>query len=305
MAELARRPLGRTGLQVSLLGFGALEIGRDWGIGDSAQRRRPEEAAACTVLHTALDLGINLVDTASAYHLSEERIGRCLAGERARYILATKCGEHNAEPDTYYDFSYAAVRASIARSRELLQTEVLDILQIHFGPDPEAVLADGGCVRAMQEAQAAGQVRVLGASIDGPVLDRCIDSGAFQVVQVGYSLLRQQEGARIRKAQERGLGVLIRGGLASGWLTPRALAVPETERPPGVSALLQVCGGDAALLQALALQFLARNDGISAVLLGTKSADNLRQAVAALQTPVDAALLDAAVRVAREHGEPE
>ena len=100
MTELEQRPVGNTGLAVTLLGFGALEIGRDWGLGDAARRQRPAEADACTVLHAALDLGITLIDTASAYHRSEERIGRCLAGERERYVLATKCGEHNAGPTT-------------------------------------------------------------------------------------------------------------------------------------------------------------------------------------------------------------
>src|SRR3954447_14299500 len=126
MTELEKRPVGASGLAVTLLGFGALEIGRDWGLGDATQRQRPAEAEACAVLQTALDLGINLIDTASAYHRSEERIGRCLADQRPRYVLATKCGEHNAEPDTYYDFSYEAIRASIRRSHELLQTDVID-----------------------------------------------------------------------------------------------------------------------------------------------------------------------------------
>ncbi len=136
MSGLAKRPVSNTGLDVTLVGFGALEIGRDWGIGDSNQCQRPDEAVAGEVLHTVLDLGINLIDTASAYHRSEERIGRYLSDRRDEYVLATKCGEHNDEPRTFYDFSYAAVRDSIRRSLRLLQTEVIDILQIHFGPDP-------------------------------------------------------------------------------------------------------------------------------------------------------------------------
>lgn len=304
MVELARRAVGRTGLEVTLVGFGALEIGRDWGLGDTVQRQRPAEQEACALLHTVLDLGINLIDTASAYHRSEERIGRCLAGQRGRYVLATKCGEHNNEPGTYYDFSYAAIRDSIQRSRALLQTDVIDILQIHFGPHPEQVLDDGGCVRAMKEAQAAGQVRLLGASVNGPVLDRCIASGDFQVIQVGYSLLQQDDGPLIGKAQERGIGVFIRSGVAGGWLTPRALAVPVPERPPAVTALLRLCAGDARLLNALALHFLAGHAGISSILVGTKSPANLREAVGLLQRPVDPALLAEAIQVAQAHAGP-
>jgi aryl-alcohol dehydrogenase-like predicted oxidoreductase len=304
MADLETRPVGATGLRVTLIGFGALEIGRDWGLGDAGRRARPGEAAACAVLRAALDLGVTLIDTASAYHASEERIGRCLAADRARYTLASKCGEHNAEPATYYDFSYDAIRESIGRSCALLQTEVIDIMQIHFGPDPLAVLDDGGCVRAMREAQAAGAVRFLGASVDGAPLARCIASGDFAVAQVGYSLLRQGEAARIQEAQARGMGVFVRSGLAGGWLTPRALAVPEAERPPAVRALLALCGGDARLLQALALHFLARNPAVSAILVGTKSAANLREAIALLATPPPAGLLDEAIRVTQAHAAP-
>src|SRR5205807_9538973 len=125
------------------IGFGALEIGRDWGIGDEAARRRPEAEAAGEVLNGVLDLGVNLIDTARAYHRSEERIGEYLAARRGAYVLATKCGEHSEEPRTYYDFSYLAIAGSIDTSLRLLRTNRIDVLQIHFGPDPEKVLDEG------------------------------------------------------------------------------------------------------------------------------------------------------------------
>lgn len=101
MSAVPKRSLGRTGLHTTLVGFGALEIGRDWGIGDDAGRKRPGEHDAGRTLERVLDLGINLIDTASAYHRSEERIGTFAAGRRQEYILTTKCGEHNSEPSTY------------------------------------------------------------------------------------------------------------------------------------------------------------------------------------------------------------
>ena len=296
MTHREKRPLGSTGLRVTLVGFGALEIGRDWGIGQGDARRRPDEAGASEVLNTALDLGINLVDTASAYHRSEERIGRCIAHRRAEYVLASKCGEHNDEPATYYDFSYDAVRASIERSRELLRTDVIDVMQIHFDPEPAKVLDDGECVRAMKDAREAGEIRFLGASIGGELLERCIDSGDFQVVQVGYSLLHQDDGDRISRARDRGIGVLIRSGFAGGWLSPRVRTVPQDQRPPKVRKLIEVCGDDADSLYALALHFLARHDGISSILVGTKSSANLRRAVELIERPVDVGLLDRAAR---------
>jgi aryl-alcohol dehydrogenase-like predicted oxidoreductase len=298
MSHRARRPLGSTGLHVTLVGFGALEIGRDWGIGQSEERKRPDEPGTADVLGAALDLGINLIDTASAYHRSEERIGKFISDRRAEYVLASKCGEHNDEPSTFYDFSYDAVRKSIGRSRELLRTDVIDVMQIHFGPEPAKVLDDGECVRAMKDAREAGEIRFLGASIGGALLDRCIDSGDFQVVQVGYSLLHQDDADRISRARDRGMGVLIRSGFAGGWLSPRVIKVPEDQRPPKVRKLLEVCDGDANLLYALALHFLARHDGISSILVGTKSAANLRRAVELIERPVDLGPLERAARQA-------
>ena len=72
MKGLEKRSLGKTEASVTFMGFGALEIGRDWGLGD---KTRPEEDEAITVLNGVLDTGINMIDTASAYHLSEARIG--------------------------------------------------------------------------------------------------------------------------------------------------------------------------------------------------------------------------------------
>ena len=297
MNQREKRPLGSTGLPVTLVGFGALEIGRDWGIEQGDARKRPDETGAAEVLNAALDLGINLIDTASAYHRSEERIGKSIAHRRGEYVLASKCGEHNDEPGTFYDFSYDAVRASIKRSRELLCTEVIDLMQIHFGPEPAKVLDDGETVRAMKDAREAGEIRFLGASIGGELLGRCIASGDFHVVQVGYSLLHQADADQIARARDQGIGVLIRSGFAGGWLSPRVLTVAPEQRPPTVQKLLDLCGGDADRLYALALHFLARHDGISSVLVGTKSAANLRRAVELMERPVDLGLLERAARL--------
>jgi aryl-alcohol dehydrogenase-like predicted oxidoreductase len=299
MTGIPRRSLGRTGLRTTLIGFGALEIGRDWGVGGEQDRTRPDEAGAAETLRCILGLGVNLVDTASAYHRSEERVGISLRDRRSEYILATKCGEHNREPDTYYDFSYGAIRDSIHLSLRLLQTQVIDVLQIHFGPDPDSVLDDGGCVRAMKEARDAGLVRYLGASVNGSVLDRCIDSNDFDVVQVGYSLLNRDDEGRIARAKARGIGVLIRSGLGGGWLTSHALRVPREERPAGVNSLLDLCGGNAELVTALALHFLSRNEGVSSILIGSKTCENVKTAIRLISSPVDAALMDKAMSLPR------
>lgn len=296
---LDRRPLCAGGPEVTVLGFGALEIGRDWGLGTAAERERPSEQVAGEVLRAVLDAGINLVDTASAYHRSEERIGRALAGRRAEYVLATKCGEHSHEPGTHYDFSYGAIAESISRSLERLQTDTLDLLQIHFGPEPERVLDAGETVRAMRQAQEAGRVRHLGASCGTGLARRCIESGDFQVLQLTYNLLDRGAEAAIALAAERGIGILLKGPLAGGWLTPRAEAAAAS-RPEMAARLrpyLDLLGGDYGRLPALALAFCRHNPGVSSILAGSKSVEHVRRNVDTYLAGVPEGLLREALAV--------
>ncbi len=289
------------GMDVTFIGFGALEIGRDWGLGDADEKRRPDEEAAGEVLRAVLDLGINLIDTASAYHRSEERIGRTIAGRRAEYVLASKCGEHSDEPRTFYDFSYAGISASIDRSLRLLQTDVIDLMQIHFGPDPEGVLDRGETVAAMKDAQRAGKVRFLGASIDGAVATRCIESGDFDVMQLGYSLVAQGNTENIRLARSKGIGVLIRSGLAAGALTSRVIPHlnDEVRHIDKVRKLLDLVGGDGDALTSLALNFLYENDGISSVLVGSKRVAHVKANLDLLERPVDPEVMAQAIEIGR------
>lgn len=299
--RLEKRSVKRMGLDVTFLGFGALEIGRDWGIGGAEARKRPDVRTAEEVLHRVLDLGINLVDTASAYHRSEERIGQALESRRSEFILASKCGEHNREPDTYYDFSYQAVKRSIDDSLQKLRTDVIDVMQIHFGPEPERVLQDGETLAAMKEAQREGKIRFLGASADGEVARVCIESDDFDMVQMPYHILDRTNEENIRRAGEKGMGVFIRGGLNQGILTKKVLSHWDQDFPDKdkVKTLLDWVGGDGDMLTALALQFLKQNPYISSVLVGTKNIDRLQKNIALLHEPLSEDLVKKATDLCR------
>ncbi len=285
--NLEKRQLGRTGLAVTFVGFGALEIGRNWGVG--IDTKRPSEEEAGRVLNRVLDLGIDLIDTASAYHKSEERIGRFISHRRQEFVLTSKCGEHSREPDTYYDFSYRAIKESIDRSLRLLRTDVIDVMQIHFGPEPEKVLQEGETVAAMQDARKEGKIRFLGASPPNEILDACIDAGVFDVLQVGYNLLDRGAENAIARAAEAGIGILVRSGFAGGLLTPRVqelLENSEDRHLAEVKKFLTLLNNRVELLPALALQFLHRNPNISSVLVGTKSEEHLKANLRLLQMPL-------------------
>ncbi|MFV9510511.1 aldo/keto reductase [Tepidibacillus sp. LV47] len=299
MKALEKRRIERMNTEVTFFGFGALSIGRDWGYGSAEEKKRPDEEEAGRVLNAILDLGVNLIDTARAYHRSEERIGKYISHRRNEYILATKCGEHSNEPYTYYDFSYKAVKESIDRSLRLLNTDVIDLVQIHFGPDPEKVIQEGETLAAMKDAQKEGKVRFLGASIDGELATRLIQSGDFDVMQMEYHLLNQVNKKNIELAKEKGIGVLIRTGIGRGLLTSKVLGLMDTEFPEKekVQRLLQLVNHDGELLHALALHFLYQEEGISSVLIGTKSIERFKQNMELLEREINPDLLQKAIAI--------
>ena len=297
---LEKRYIKKMDTSVTFLGIGALEIGRNWGMG--SDNERPGEEIAGEVLNTVLDLGINLIDSASAYHRSEERIGKYVSNRRNEYVLATKCGEHSDEPRTYYDFTYEGISKSIDKSLKLLNTDVIDLLQIHFGPDPEGTLDKGETLRAMQDARKAGKVKYLGASIDGEIAKRCILSGDFDVMQLGYNLFHQGNEENIRLCKERGMGVLIRSGLGNGLLTSRVVdnldKLRDSDREKA-EKLLKLVDGNTDLLTALGLHFLYENDGISSVIVGTKKPANVRKNAQLLSIELPEGLLQKAKEIVK------
>jgi aryl-alcohol dehydrogenase-like predicted oxidoreductase len=123
---MVRRPLGSTGALVSPVGFGAFKIGRNVGIKYAHAYALPDEAHVVALLNGVLDLGVNLIDTAPAYGLSEERIGKSIAHRRDEFILATKVGEYFERGRSTFDFSAEGVQASVERSRSRLRSDVID-----------------------------------------------------------------------------------------------------------------------------------------------------------------------------------
>jgi aryl-alcohol dehydrogenase-like predicted oxidoreductase len=178
------RKLGRTGLQVSEIGFGALEIGRAWGLPIEGDFAVPSEQEVHALLDRVLELGINLIDTAPAYMLSEERIGKLLKHRRKEFYLASKCGEHFDGYDSRYDFSQAGTLRFIVASLERLQTDYLDLVQIHCGPDEEETIQRGETLEGMLRAKQQGKVRWVGVSCHAGGARVALDKGGYDVLQL-------------------------------------------------------------------------------------------------------------------------
>jgi aryl-alcohol dehydrogenase-like predicted oxidoreductase len=261
--------LGRTGLKVSALGFGAMHINVE----------RTAEADAGALLNQVLDLGINLVDTARGYGLSEARIGRHLAHRRQEFVLSTKVG-YGVEgvPDWTYD----CIVQGIERALRLMQTDWLDIVHLHSCP--MHVLQQGDVVRALTDCRDAGKLRVAAYSGDNEELAFAIASGAFGSVQTSISLCDQNHlVARAAQAAQAGVGVIAKRPLAG--------AIWRFAERPGDHAeglywdrfhAMGLAGHGEQDWGDIALRFAAFHTGAASAIVGSAKPENLRRNLATI-----------------------
>ncbi|MDB4995488.1 MAG: aldo/keto reductase [Myxococcaceae bacterium] len=260
------RPLGRTGLVVSALGLGAGPLG---------DRALADEAAA-RVVHTAIDHGITLIDTAPSYGASEERLGRALRGKRDAVVLCTKGGYGVAgTPDWTPDVIARGIEQALGR----LATDRIDVFFLHSCNRER--LARGDLTEPLVRAREAGKIRAIGYSGDGDALEHAIGSGTFDVVECSVNLADQRALERaIPEARARGIGVLGKRALANAaWLS--------SERPSRDDVaiywerLLTLFEGAPQALpwDELAVRFASHAPGVASALVGTRSVDHLARAV--------------------------
>ena len=211
---LPTRRLGRTGLEVTQLGYGTMGLRgpRTWGM------RVVDDESAEAILHRVLDAGINFLDTAPDYGVAEERIGRFLASRRREFILATKCGcdpvQHADHLEIRHTWTRDTVMRNVEASLRRLQTDVIDILQFHGGD--AATLQQAGLIDTLEQLRDQGVIRFLGVSSSLPHLPDLVRLGVFDTFQIPYSCLSPEHDEWIRRAAETGAGIIIRGGLAKG-----------------------------------------------------------------------------------------
>ncbi len=230
------RTLGRSGLQVSPIGFGAFKIGRNQKVKYPEPYDLPTEADVEKLLNAVLDMEITYIDTAPAYGLSEERIGRAIAHRRDEFVLSTKVGETFRDGQSQYDYSADAVRESIERSRRLLNSDALDLVFIHSGGDDDAVLNRTDVVATLRDLKQAGAIRAIGMSAKSV-------EGARQsldwadVIMVEYHLDDRSHDEVIGEAADRGVGIVVKKGLAAGRLAADE-AIRFVLRNPHVGSLM-------------------------------------------------------------------
>jgi aryl-alcohol dehydrogenase-like predicted oxidoreductase len=206
------RHFGNTGMHVSEIGLGAWQLANpDWGVDDRNE--------ALKIVQKSLEAGCNFFDTAPGYGggRSEELLGQGLKSVRRDVVICTKFG-HTADGRT--DFSTGAIRPSIEASMKRLQTDYLDIVLMH---NPPRELMDGGVASQYEEFEklkAEGVIREYGVSLDWrEELELVLDTTKSNAAEVFFNALYQETLPAYQKAQNRGMGLIIKVPLDSGWLS--------------------------------------------------------------------------------------
>lgn len=191
--------LGRTGLEISRTGFGALPI----------QRISFDEAGA--LLNRAVDGGITYIDTARAYTDSEEKIGRALSGRRSEFYIATKTHAKTAD----------GLNADLETSLRLLKTDTIDVYQFHNPPFVPVPGGEDGLYDAAVKAREAGKIRFIGItehSIERA--EQAVESGLYDTLQYPFNhLATEREVALVRRCKEKNVGFVGMKALSGGLVT--------------------------------------------------------------------------------------
>jgi aryl-alcohol dehydrogenase-like predicted oxidoreductase len=294
------RTLGRTGLKVSEVGFGAWAIGGPWKLGDKQVGwGKVDDGTSKRALETAFDLGITFYDTADAYGWghSEGLVGEVFKGRRDKVIIATKVGNRlDDEGNWVKDFSRSWVEKAVEASLKRLQTDHIDFYQLHSPLMDFEFTAE--TFEVFEDLKKQGKIRFYGTSVKRPPQGEAIadlDKGdGFQVI---YNIFdREPEEKLFPLCLEKNLAVVARVPLASGFLTGKfkkghtfaqndhrsSLSRQEIdENIEKANAIQSIFQGSARTMAQVALQFVLSNKAVSVVIPGAKTPEQVRDNAAA------------------------
>ncbi len=214
------KTLGKTGLLVKSIGFGGIPI----------QRVEQEEANA--IVEAMMEVGINFIDTARGYTVSESFIGNALKGKRSNFVIATKSPAKN----------YSQMKEDIETSLSNLKTDYIDLYQCHLVKDMDQyrqIMSEDGAFKALLEAKKAGKIRHIGItshSLD--LLNEVIEVMPFETIQFPYNIIERQAEELFKMASQRDIGVIVMKPLAGGALENGELSLKFILNNPNVSVVI-------------------------------------------------------------------
>jgi len=289
------RPLGSTGLSVSEVGFGAwqLQTGSTWS--------GMKETDAIRLVQLALELGCNLFDTAPHYGESETFLGKALAGRRSEAVIVTKFGHG---PDGKNSYEPSRLAPSIEGSLGRLKTDHVDVLLLH-NPPADVLSGRHPIHEAIERLRDQGKVRFYGASLDESAeMDALFGSTRADVIEILFNVFHQGPLKSFDRAERKGVGLIAKVPLDSGWLAGRYGAnatfsgvrdrwSPEViARRARLVEKLRFLEQDGHALATAALSFVLAHRAISSVIPGMKSIAQLEQNLAASSLTLSKATID-------------
>lgn len=281
--------MGKTGLRVSKLGLGAASLGGAYG--------NMTDDDAARLVHTALDNGINLIDTSPFYGVtrSEQVLGYALKGiARDRYIMATKCGRYG---DADFDFSAGRVTRSVDESLQRMGIEMIDVFQVHdieFGSLRQVVEET---LPALEKIRAAGKVRFIGVTgLPLKIFDYVIPRHAIDTIisYSHYTLIDQSLERLLPLLESQGIGLMNASPVSLGLLSdhgPQPWHPAPEDLKAAVAAIVAKWKGKGVSLAKLSLQQSMANERIPCTLGGMATVPELHSSLAAAAEPVDRELL--------------
>lgn len=257
---MQKRKIGRTGIEVSILGLGTVKFGRNQGVKYPEAFALPDDQSILKLLSVATELGINFIDTAPAYGLSEERLGKLLHDHRSQWVIATKAGEEFIDGQSQFDFSAMGLQKSIDRSLRRLQTDYLDIVLVHSSGEDERIINEDGVFETLARIKEQGKIRAFGMS------SKTLAGGLLTIEQADLAMVTYypgytEEQAVIQHSKQNNKGILIKKAFQSGHLD-------------------KIAGNDPV---AASLEFIFAEPGVTSVVVGTLNPEHLRANVRAAE----------------------
>ena len=303
---MEKRPFGKTGLSVSVLGFGAAPIGF----------LQTERDRVKSILGFLLDHGVNLIDTAASYKGSEELIGEAIGGRRSEYVLVSKCGQKVTGDDGIEgeDWSADLVGRTVDRALKRLRTDRLDVMLLHSCP--LEVLERGEALGALVKAREAGKIRFAGCSGDNEAAAYAATLPDVAVIETSINIADQANIERVLPAaRKHNIGIIAKRPVANAaWKAPerqpgmyKSYAEPYTKRLKTMAldpAELGMTGEPEQAWPEMALRFTLSFPEVSTAIIGTTNPQNAeRNIVAAEKGPLPADTI-AKIRAAFRHADP-
>jgi aryl-alcohol dehydrogenase-like predicted oxidoreductase len=281
---MIQRPLGKTGINVSEIAFGGVEIGMPYGIGVNSKEDMLPLNDAIRLLQEAVDSGINFFDTARMYGESERIMGEAFHERRHEIVIATKC-RHFLDKDGNIPPAcelVTIIKSSLHESLNTLKSDYVDVFMLHQANT--AILNHEEITLTFENLKKEGKIRAAGASTyTYEETELAIDKGCWDVIQLPFNLMDQRQKCLFPKAYEKGVGMVIRSVLLKGLLSNRG----KNLHPALAGVEKHIVGYDSLLanesypLSTLAIKFVLSFPEVAAALVGIDGFKYLHQSIEA------------------------